>query len=419
MKLKSQNDRSAKNAPPKPSMAAKRVVKRKSYQVPSPIDLVMKLMAIPGKSGDETAVAKFVKEQLLSAGASESAITHDKAHLQTPLNGAIGNLICQFPGTARTPRRLFMAHLDTVPTCLGAEPMIEGGVIRSANPNTGVGADDRAGVAVVLHTALRILCERPKYHPATFLFPIQEEVGLFGARYADHALLGKPKLAFNWDGGIANSVITGATGGYRMQITVHGQASHAGVSPEQGVSAIAIASIAIAELHREGWHGKIVRGKQWGTSNVGVIQGGDATNVVTDKVVIRAEARSHHPAFRKKIIRQIESAFKNAVKEVKNDKGKIGKVVVDGRLDYEAFALANDEPCVQAAIAGIRTVGLEPITKISNGGLDANWMSARGIPTVTLGCGQRNPHMVTEELNLEDFQNACAIAWELATQGCT
>ncbi len=407
---------------PKSSLAATQSTKRargasSSYQVPTPIDLVMKLMAIPGKSGEETAVAKFVCDQLTRAGVSRESIVFDKAHLETPLKGALGNLICQLPGTARTPRRLMMAHLDTVPTCLGAEPMLDGNVIRSANPATGVGADDRSGVAIVLHTALRILTERPKYHPLTLLFPIQEEVGLFGARYVDHALLGKPKLAFNWDGSLANTVITGATGGYRMQIEIHGLASHAGVSPEKGISAIAIAALAIADLHRSGWHGKIIQGKKSGTSNVGVIQGGEATNVITDKVTIRAEARSHDPAFRKTIIRKIETAFRNAVREVKNDKGKSGKVTIDGRLDYEAFSLKPTEPCVTEAANAVRLQGMSPILKISSGGLDANWMSARGIPTVTLGCGQRNPHQVSEQLDLDDFHKACAVAWTLATQG--
>ena len=75
-------------------------------------------------------------------------------------------------------------------------------------------------------------------------------------------------------------------------------ASHAGVCPEQGVSAIAIASLAIADLVRGGWHGLVEKGKSRGTSNVGFIHGGEATNVVTDRVTLKAEARSHDPKFR-------------------------------------------------------------------------------------------------------------------------
>src|SRR4029079_16512835 len=145
--------------------------------------------------------------------------------------------------------------------------------------------------------------------PLTFFWPIQEEIGLYGARNVDVKLLGGPKLAFNWDGGTAEKATLGATGGYRMQIDIRGLASHAGVSPELGVSAIAIASLAIGRLYVEGWHGRIEKGKRRGTSNIGYIHGGEATNVVTDRVELKAEARSHDPKFRQQIVCAIEKAF--------------------------------------------------------------------------------------------------------------
>ncbi len=149
-----------------------------------------------------------------------------------------------------------------------------------------------------MSTALAILRHHLPHPPLTFFWPIQEEIGLYGARHADVKLLGNPKLAFNWDGGTAEKLSVGATGGYRMEIEVEGLASHAGSAPELGVSAIAIASLAISRLHEEGWHGQIVKGKRRGTSNVGVIRGGEATNVVTERVQLKAEARSHDPKFR-------------------------------------------------------------------------------------------------------------------------
>lgn len=377
--------------------------------------LVLKMMAIPGKSGEESAVAEFIKAQLRGAGVAESALVHDTAHRRSPVPGQIGNLILKLPGTIRGPRRLLTAHMDTVPICVGSQPKRQGDEVRSADPATGLGADDRAGATVVLAAALEILERGLPHPPLTFCWFIQEEIGLHGARYASQGMLGKPQLAFNWDGGTATKLTIGATGGYRMTIDVRGIASHAGGAPECGVSAIAIASLAIAELQRGGWHGLIQKGARAGTSNVGVIHGGDATNVVTDRVTLRAEARSHDAKFRQTIVREIERAFQRAAKEVKNVDGKCGRVVVDGQLDYEAFRLADDDPSVSAAEAVIRGLGLEPARAITNGGLDANWLTARGIPSVTLGCGQVDPHMVTEALNLGHFRNACRIALRLAT----
>jgi tripeptide aminopeptidase len=90
-------------------------------------------------------------------------------------------------------------------------------------------------------------------------------------------------------------------------------------------------------------------------------------------------------------------------------------VSIAGRLDYEAFRLADDEACVAAARAAVQMLGLEPRLDISNGGLDANWMAANGIPTVTLGCGQLNIHTTDERLDLTAYEQACRAALLLAT----
>src|SRR5690606_30588619 len=113
-----------------------------------------------------------------------------------------------------------------------------------------------------------------------------------------------------------------------------------------------------------------------------------------DKVTLRAEARSHDAKFREKIVSEIEKAFNRAAKKVKSSLGKTGKVVFEGQLDYDSFRLAKDDPSVAAATEAIRALGMEPREEVSNGGLDANWLSARGVPTVTMGCGQHNIHTV-------------------------
>ena len=379
--------------------------------------MVMELMAIPGTSGREGGVAAYITKKLREAGAAASAIRSDNAHKKTPLAGEVGNLIFQMPGTIAGPRRLLMAHMDTVPICVGAKPKRQGDVVRSANPKTGLGADDRSGVAAVLSAALEIIRRKLPHPPLTFFWPVQEEVGLHGARCVQLGLLGKPKLAFNWDGGAAEKVTVAATGGYRLKIDIEGLAAHAGGAPEQGISAIAIASLAIATLVREGWHGPIEKDGRRGTSNVGYIHGGEATNVVTDHVELKAEARSHDRQFRKQIVARIEQAFRDAACEIKNSAGKCGRVAFDGREDYQAFKLPDDDPSVLAAEAAVRAVGLVPSRATSNGGLDANWMTAHGIPTVTLGCGQMQIHTTSEFLDIGAFERACRIALLLAIGG--
>ncbi len=377
--------------------------------------LVDDLLRIPGPSGREGPVAEFIIDKLRQAGVPASAIHTDSAHRRGLPDGRVGNLCCKLPGTIPGRRRLLSAHMDTVPLCVGVEPVARGDWIVPADKSTALGADDRAGVAAVLGAALEVVRRKLPHPPLTFLWTVQEEVGLRGARHARLGMLGNPRLAFNFDGGSAEKLTIGATGGYRLEIKIHGVASHAGCAPEEGVSAITIASLAVAELHRDGWLGQISKNGKSGTSNVGVIQGGDATNVVTPLVDVRAEARSHNKAFRRRIVRAIERAFRKAARSVKNNQGERGAVEIDGRLDYEAFRLTAGEPCVAAAEAAVRSTGGEPLLAVCDGGLDANWLTARLVPTVSFGCGAKDAHTTKEKLYLPEFHRACRIALRLAT----
>lgn len=379
------------------------------------VDLVTQMMAIPGKSGEESAVAAFVQEKLREAGLDAGDMKFDAAHRRSPYGGQVGNLIVKLPGLAGKPRRLLMAHLDTVPICVGCKPVRQGNRIVSADPATGLGADDRAGAAVVLTAALEILRNKLPHPPLTLLFCVQEEVGLQGSRNLSKGALGNPKLAFNFDGGAASKLTIGATGCYRIAMEIAGVAAHAGVAPQDGVSAITIASLAIARLHEKGLLGKIALGNRTGTSNVGVFQAGDATNVVTPHASLLAEVRSHHPAFRRKMLQAIRDEFERAARSVKNAAGQSGSIRLETRLDYESYKLNKSEPCVKEAARVIRSLNQEPVFAIADGGLDANWMFAHGVPTASMGAGQENIHTVQESLNVDEFHLACRIGLRLAT----
>jgi len=379
------------------------------------LKLILELLQFPGLPGHETKILKHIEKRLRAAGAPAGSIAYDNANKKSPAGGEIGNLIFKLPGTIDAPRRLFMGHVDTVPLCFGAKPVKRGEYIVSADPKTGLGGDNRSGAGAILYTALEILEKKLPHPPLTFLWPIEEEIGLYGARFVDVKKLGNPKLCFNWDGGAPNKVIIGATGAYRMQIEVKGLASHAGVAPEKGVSAIAIAGLAIADLAKNGWHGLVQRNGTRGTSNIGVLKGGDATNVVTDRVTLRAEARSHDSKFRKTLMEQFRKSFLNAAQAIKNAEGKRGSVDFHAELHYESFKLPENSPPVVEARRVVSKLGMTPEISIANGGLDANWMSAHGLPTVTLGAGQQEVHTVKERLHLDSFYKGCAVALSLAT----
>jgi tripeptide aminopeptidase len=375
----------------------------------------MDLIAIPGGSGDELKVADWIRKELMSAGVPESAFASDTAHKKSPAGGNTGNLIVKLPGTIKGPRRLLMAHMDTVPLAVGAVPVRDGDWIRPKSAATALGGDNRAGCAVVLTAVLELLAQKLDHPPLTLLFTVQEETGLRGARYINAAKLGKPALCFNWDGRDPNLLVNGAVGASHLAIRIEGIASHAGAHPEDGVNAAVVASLAMANLQNSGWHGLVRKGKQRGSSNLGIIHGGDATNVVMSMLSIHAEARSHDVAFRSQIVAAWRKAFESVTASLKNAAGQTAKLTFDEDVRYEPFRISETDPCVLAAKAATAGAGLTPVVQVCDGGLDANWMAAHGFPAVTLGCGQNDIHTVKERLFIPDYLTACRVGLALAT----
>ena len=87
---------------------------------------LLELLTIEGPTGRERLVADYLTKKLIAAGCKKSWIQHDDAHKRLGMGFEIGNLIVQLPGTVKAPRIMFSAHMDTVPLCRGAEPLIKG-----------------------------------------------------------------------------------------------------------------------------------------------------------------------------------------------------------------------------------------------------------------------------------------------------
>jgi tripeptide aminopeptidase len=292
---------------------------------------LMRFLAIEGVTGQEKAIGLEVVAALEEAGVPRRAIHFDNAHQRIPLPTQTGNLIVTLPGTVPGPRLLLSTHLDTVPLCAGAKPKRVGKRI-VAEGETALGGDNRTGVGCLVTLAATLLQQRLPHPPLTLLFTVREESGLWGARYVDPAELGNPVMGFNVDGRAPGDLTIGAVGADRWEVEIVGKAAHAGVHPEQGISATAVASLALAEVVGEGWFGKVRRKGKEGTANVGVFGGkagsaaGEATNVVTDYVRIRGECRSHDIRFVSTLTAAYRNAFRKAAGKVRDDKGRRAKV---------------------------------------------------------------------------------------------
>ena len=385
---------------------------------------LMQFLAVPGITGEEAKIAKEITASLRQAGVPAKAIRFDDSKEHIPLPTQTGNLICELPGVGPLkdkPPLLFMTHMDTVPLCAGAKPVLKGRKIVNDNPASALGGDNRTGCAVLATLAAELIARRLPHPPITLLFTVREESGLFGARHLNPNELGGVKMGFNFDGRAAADVIVGAVGADRWEVELFGKASHAGVAPERGISATMQLALALADVRANGWWGKVSKGGREGTSNVGPVTGknggpaGDATNVVTDYVHVKGESRSHDPKFFKEITAAYRAAFEAAVAALTDDAGKTGKLKFTFRTDYHPFRLKDSAPVVAAASAAVASLGMTPNIRVANGGLDANWMVKHGIPTVTFGAGQNEIHTVNEWVDLVQVEKGCEVALALAT----
>ena len=376
---------------------------------------LLDLLAIEGLGGQESKVVAAITKKLLQAGCKKTWIKTDDAHKRLGDGFEIGNLIVKMPGTTKAPRILFSAHMDTVPLCKGAEPMVKGNRVVSKG-QTGLGGDDRSGCAAMVTLVETLLANKLPHPPITLLFPIAEENGLHGSRMVRLKDLGNPAMGFNLDGQNPNEIVIGAMSAARWRAEITGRSSHAGLEPHKGISAGLIASKAMAAIAQKGYFGRIVKGNRRGTSNVGTINGGEASNQVMDHIVLTGECRSHSPAFLEQIVRVHKTCFEQAAKSVVNDAGKCGKVKFTTVGDYRAFKLKKSEPGVQIAGRAIEATGMHPNPLVMDAGLDANNFNEKGLPVVTLGTGSHNFHTVDEYVDIKEYQIACEVLLNIAGQ---
>jgi len=381
---------------------------------------LMKFLSIEGVSGQEKSIAIAVRRDLIAAGVPQKYIFFDDVKNKIPVPTETGNLIVKLPGTIRGPRKLFMTHLDTVPLCSGAKPIQKKSRIESKN-DTALGGDNRTGVACLSTMIICLLKNNIPHFPITVLYTVREEDGGWGARCVDPKTLGNPSMGFNVDGESPQNITIGAVGADRWEVEFFGKAAHAGDSPEKGASSSIAASIALREIYKKKWFGKILKNGKRGTSNVGMIAGrdglsaGNATNVITDYVKVIGESRSHNPNFIRSITNAYRDEFTKASRLVKDNRGRSLRLSFKALREYHPFLLKKNSYVVKKALAVAKSFGWNTKLIITDGGLDANWTASHGIPTITFGAGQKNVHTVKEYVVIKQYLYACHYAVALAT----
>src|SRR5213080_3834288 len=242
-------------------------------------NLLLELVQIDSHSRKERDVAERIRKYCEEMGAQ---VEIDDAG--SAVGGNSGNVIARFPGTIAGADSIMMsAHMDTVVPGEGVKPIVEGDIIRT-DETTVLGGDDKSGCAVIIEV-IRCLQEQNIPHtPIEAIFSICEEVGLLGAKNVDVSKV-RAKYGIVFDSDDPGFLFTKGPSANHFEFKIYGLESHAGVAPEQGISAIKIAAEAISAM-------KLGRIDEETTANIGVIRGGEATNIITNFVTLLGEARS-------------------------------------------------------------------------------------------------------------------------------
>lgn len=354
------------------------------------VDTFLDLVRIDGVAGKEREVASYLERRLSALGLEWHM---DRAG--ESFGGDCGNLVARLAGTVGAPPILLGAHMDTVAPTRGLTVVHNDGRI-SSDGTTILGADDRAGIAIVLGVLSALVEERRPHGPIEVAFTVSEERGMHGAKALDIGALAA-RMGFLFDSSAAcGGFVVEAPGAIAFRIVVHGLAAHAAVAPEKGVHAIQIAARAIASL-------PLGRLDDTGMLNVGSVHGGGAINVVPDTVEITGETRSADPMALERQIGLVRDAFERCAAEAG------GSVEISLTHKYNGFRLGPDQPVVRAAARAIEGAGFEVKMLGYPGGSDANVLNQRGLPTVNLGIGTQDVHSPHESMPIQSLVDGVRI----------
>src|SRR5438067_1276553 len=350
------------------------------------VDLFTELAALPSPPGEERLVADAVTRYLRDLG-----LTVEEDDAGAEVGSTMGNLYCRVEprGSGGTP--IFLcAHLDTVPPEGPLEPVIEDGVVRNAG-GTILGADNKSAVAAMLEGTRRVLAESRPHGGIELLFTPKEEVGLLGAAAFDqHRLQAKVGYVYDQAAPIGD-VILGAPYSHSMEVRFHGRASHSGMYPEEGRSAIAAAARAIADL-------RLGRIDEETTANVGIIEGGTAGNIVPEWCTFLAEARSHDERKLADVVQEMLDAisFAAGLEDC--------EVETEVHKSYRGYRFKRDDDVVRIADAALERSGFTPSYGLSGGAADANVFNEHGLQCLNLANGMQDIHTPDERIAVDDLE---------------
>ena len=399
----------------------------------------VQLCEIDSPSRREKKVSDFLTRTFRDLGAT--SICEDQSSTLT--GSDCGNLVISFPGrgsgdeTDQEPI-LLACHMDTVEPGCGVE-VIRNGDIFTSRGDTVLGSDDKSGIAAIIEL-IRILRETNIDHaPLELLFTTCEEIGLIGAKALDRTLL-KARYGYALDSTGIDRIIIGAPAANKLKIEVHGIAAHAGLHPEQGISALCLTANAITNL-------RLGRLDEESTANFGLIHGGVATNIIPDHITIEGEVRSHSLSKLIEHTEEIKRTFQQVIEcwplppvalHPPMEQATLGcpcpaasgghpspsplspvpeslpSVEISIHSEYPAMHLELHEPVIKHVKEAAQKLGRTLNFEVAGGGSDANIFNSFGLATAIIATGMNKVHTTDECLDIKDLIRLTELLYAIA-----
>ena len=277
-----------------------------------------------------------------------------------------------------------------------------GKTIITTDGTTLLGADDKAGVAVIMEAA-RTLMENPEipHGPVRIVFTCDEEIGR-GVQYLEPARLGAV-VAYTLDGAGAGEIEDETFSADAATVTVTGVNIHPSIAKGRMINAVRLAGMFLDRLPKRTLSPETTAGRD-GFLHPLTIEGG------TGEVKIGLLLRSFDTAelavqaeILREIGRQVEREYPGA------------RVTVETRKQYRNMkdGIRREPRAVEYAAEAVRRVGLEPKFRAIRGGTDGALLTEKGLPTPNLSTGEHNPHSPLEWTCLEEMETAVRVVVEL------
>jgi len=362
------------------------------------------LCEISSPSKQERPVADYLLTVFTELGADYAY--EDDSAIRTGSDS--GNLIFRFTGNNGSEPIFFACHMDTVQPGSGVEVERSGDMFTSRG-ETVLGGDDKSGIASLIEL-IRVLKEhRTPHRTLELVFTTCEEIGLRGAKGLEYRKL-EAQYGYALDSTGIDRVIIGAPASNRFRVDVHGTAAHAGIKPEAGVSAFLVAAKAMTRL-------KLGRIDEESTANIGIMEGGMATNIVPPHLMLKGEIRSHSV---EKLARYSEDLKEVFLDTVANwpvvDDPDYHPPTVDLKIEseYPAMRLSEQDQVVRTVRDAGLALGREQSFIIAGGGSDANILNGYGLPTAILATGMSSVHTTDERIDLDDMVKLTELVYAIA-----